>query len=142
LAVRWKIEQHGAKTATAHVVGKDAHEGGFSGPSMHQKHACGRPYCGLENIRLDVTDAGRKALHVRRAQKMACTFYQLIMVRAAIARKMRSAKRPECASPGDLAESDADDAVRNPTARLERQFLRERHLRCSRAALAFFQPAR
>jgi hypothetical protein len=120
LAMRRKIEQHGAKTATAHVVGKDTHKGGFSRPSMHQKHACGGAYCGLENIRLDVTDAGRKTSHVRRAQMMTCTLYKPIMVRTAVARKTRSAEPAECASPGDLGESDTDDSAR--TERLERQF--------------------
>src|SRR5262249_50308985 len=60
-----KIKQHGPYPATAHIVGKCAHEGCFAGPSMDQKHTCVTPLFGLESIGLNFANTSVETLHVR-----------------------------------------------------------------------------
>ena len=39
--MRGKIEQNGAHSPPAQIIGKGAHECCFAGPPMHQQHASG-----------------------------------------------------------------------------------------------------
>jgi hypothetical protein len=72
---------------------------------MDQEHASSTPSFGLENIGLDLADAGPEALHACRTQMKACALCKPPMIRAAMARKTWSAKRAECASSGDLGRT-------------------------------------
>jgi hypothetical protein len=79
-----KIEQNASYRAAVHVISKRTHERSFARPSMDQKHACGTPVVGLEDVRLDGTDAGRQTARLCRAQMKARTRSQLLMIGAAM----------------------------------------------------------
>jgi hypothetical protein len=86
LPMRGEVEQHGSYTATTQIVGKGAHEGRLTGPSMHQEHTRNAPFFGFECVRLKFANTGHHAAGARRAQMKARTFCQLFMIGAAMAR--------------------------------------------------------
>jgi hypothetical protein len=105
LPMGWEIEQHGPYSAAAHIVGEGRHEGCFAGPSVHQEHAGGALSFWLQNIGLNFADAGLERLGACRTQMKARTLGKPLMIRAAMARKARSAKRAQCASANDLGRA-------------------------------------
>ena len=65
--MRGKIEQNGAHSPPAQIIGKGAHECCFTGPPMHQQHASGIACLRLETIRLKFTDTRHQTSSLRRA---------------------------------------------------------------------------
>src|SRR5262245_5842741 len=110
LTVRGKIDQYAADATPAQILGEGTHKGGFPGPAVHQKRACGRDPFRFKDVGLDLANACAKSVRRHGRQMKSGARREMLVIGTATVREMRGTKLAECTRSSDLRKRFVIDA--------------------------------